>query len=115
MPGLQTEFDFQLPKGYVDRDGNLHRNGTMRLANARDELEASRDPRVRENDSYMTVVVLSRVITSLGSIGRPASDVIESLFVADLAFVQEFYSIVNFGDPADLEKLQAGGDPLSQA
>ncbi|AEV83117.1 hypothetical protein ACPL_2220 [Actinoplanes sp. SE50/110] len=65
---LHTEFPFTLPKGYVDEEGTLHRTGVMRLATARDEIEPLRDPRVRENESYATVIVLARVVTELGTL-----------------------------------------------
>ena len=107
MTGLQTEFSFTLPKGYVDKHGTLHREGTMRLATARDEIEPLRDPRVAgADDPFLTVIVLSRVLTELGSISQVTPNVIEELFAADLAFLQDFYGIVNFGDPADLELLR---------
>lgn len=106
MTGLQTEFSFTLPKGYVDKHGTLHGQGTMRLATARDEIEPLRDPRVSgADDPFLTVIVLSRVITELGSVSQVTPNVIEHLFAADLAFLQDFYGIINFGDPADLEVL----------
>lgn len=108
MGGLRTEFTFTLPKGYVDGDGTLHRQGTMRLATARDEIEPLRDPRVADaNDPYLTVIVLSRVITRIGTVTQVTPKVVEDLFAADLAFLQDVYGIVNFGDPADLAELQA--------
>ena len=107
MTGLQTEFSFTLPKGYVDKHGTLHRRGTMRLATARDEIEPLRDPRVAgADDPFLTVIVLSRVLTELGSISQVTPNVIEELFAADLAFLQDFYGIINFGDPEDLEMLR---------
>ena len=99
---IQTEFEFTLPKGYVDSDGNLHRKGVMRLSRAIDEITPMRDPRVIANDAYLTVVILSRVITRLGTLPTVSSGVIEELFAADLAYLQEFYGIINFGDPAVL-------------
>jgi len=73
---LRTEFPFTLPKGYVDGDGTLHRHGVMRLATARDEIAPLRDSRVQENEAYLTVILLSRVITELGRRrpGHPQSD-----------------------------------------
>jgi len=67
-PGFQTEIEFELPKGYVDDSGTLHRRGTMRLATAADEILPLRDPRVQQNEAYLTVIVLARVITRLGSL-----------------------------------------------
>jgi hypothetical protein len=99
---LQTEFDFTLPKGYVDNTGALHRHGTMRLATARDEILPMRDPRVQANEAYLTVVILSRVITKLGTLTTVSTGVIEELFAADLAYLQDFYGIINFGDPSVL-------------
>jgi len=106
VTNLQTQFQFTLPKGYVDGDGGLHRNGVMRLATARDEIEPLRDLRVQENDAYLTVVMLSRVITELGTIRPVTPNIVEGLFAVDLAFLQEFYGIINFGDPSELHELE---------
>jgi hypothetical protein len=105
---LQTEFSFTLPKGYVDATGALHRSGVMRLATARDEIEPLRDPRVKENEAYLTVIMLSRVITELGTVDQVNPKVIEGLFAADLAYLQDLYAVVNFGDPATLENMEPG-------
>jgi hypothetical protein len=92
---LRTEFDFVLPRGYVDDDGNVHREGRMRLATARDEILPQRDPRVRENEAYLTVILLSRVVTRLGAVGQVTPATIENLFASDLAFLQDLYRRVN--------------------
>ena len=96
MSGLQTEFEFFLPKGFVDESGQLHRAGTMRLATARDELDPLRDPRVRDaDDPFLTILVLSRVVTRLGTMTSISPREIENLFAADLAFLQDLYRRVN--------------------
>src|SRR3979490_3078215 len=92
---LHTEFAFVLPRGYVDETGTVHREGRMRLATARDEILPQRDPRVRENEAYLTVILLSRVVTRLGSIGQVTPATIEGLFASDLAFLQDLYRRVN--------------------
>lgn len=92
---FQTEHEFTLPMGYVDRDGNLHRQGTMRLATAADEILPLKDPRVQSNPAYLIVILLSRVITRLGSIQSINPGVIEGLFAADLAYLQDFYNRIN--------------------
>ena len=116
MAGLQTEFTFTLPKGYVDGGGVLHRVGTMRLATARDEIEPLRDPRVAgADDPYLTILVISRVISSLGTLRQVTPSDVEGLFAADLAFLQDLYGIINFGDPADVEVLQAAVLPPEPA
>jgi|SRR5690242_9003004 hypothetical protein len=92
---LRTEFPFTLPRGYMDDNGKVHRDGVMRLATARDELVPLRDDRVRENPAYLTVVLLGRVITRLGGITDVHAGIIENLFAADLAFLQDFYRRVN--------------------
>ncbi len=84
-----------LPRGYVDESGTVHREGTMRLATARDEILPQRDPRVRENEAYLTVILLSRVLTRLGSISQITPATIEGLFASDLAFLQDLYRRVN--------------------
>lgn len=109
---LQTEFDFTLPKGYVDSTGTLHRVGTMRLATARDEIEPLRDPRVSgPDDPFLTVIVLSRVTTRLGTLSQVTPREIENLFAADLAFLQDLYGIINFGSPEELEELRRSTSP----
>jgi hypothetical protein len=92
---LQTEFEFTLPRGFVDRSGNLHRQGVMRLATALDEIAPLRDLRVRSNQAYLVIVLLSRVIVKLGSLAQVTTDVIENLFAADLAYLQAFYRQIN--------------------
>src|SRR3954471_11844743 len=92
---LITEFEFDLPRGYVDRTGAVQRHGVMRLATARDELVPLHDDRVRENAAYLTVVLLARVITRLGTVTDVHAGIIENLFAADLAFLQELYKRVN--------------------
>jgi hypothetical protein len=92
---LQTEFEFTLPRGYVDQEGNLHRHGVMRLATAMDEISPLRDLRVRSNEAYLVIVLLSRVIVKLGTLSQVTTGVIESLFAADLAYLQAFYRQIN--------------------
>ncbi|GAA3041691.1 hypothetical protein GCM10010464_01790 [Pseudonocardia yunnanensis] len=92
---LRTEFEFELPRGYIDESGNLHRRGKMRLATARDELLPLRDMRVKENPAYLSVVLLGRVITELGTLGPANDQIVEKMFAADLAFLQDFYRQVN--------------------
>ena len=92
---LQTEFEFTLPRGYVDAEGNLHRRGIMRLATAADEIVPLRDPRVKSNQAYLVIILLSRVITKLGELPDVNTRVIEGLFSADLAFLQDFYRRIN--------------------
>jgi hypothetical protein len=92
---LQTEFDFELPRGYVDEAGTVHRKGTMRLATGRDELVPLRDDRVRENPAYLTVVLLARVVTNIGGVTDVHAGVIENLFATDLAFLQDMYRRIN--------------------
>ncbi|HEY4333610.1 MAG TPA: hypothetical protein VGM78_13605 [Ilumatobacteraceae bacterium] len=114
MAGFQTEYSFTLPKGFVDTDGSLHRDGVMRLATARDEIEPLRDQRVTgPDDPYLTILVLARVVTELGTLRQITAREVENLFAADLAFLQDLYGIINFGSPADVEALQraATGPP----
>jgi hypothetical protein len=92
---IQTEHEFTLPIGYLDGDGTLHRDGVMRMATAADEILPLRDHRVQANQAYLIVILLSRVITSLGSVGQVTPKVVEGLYAADLAFLQELYNQVN--------------------
>jgi hypothetical protein len=92
---LQTEFEFTLPKGYLDTDGNLHRKGVMRLARAMDEIVPMRDPRVKSNPAYATVLILSRVIVRLGAVDEVTPAVVEGFFACDLNYLQKFYRQIN--------------------
>ena len=92
---LQTEYAFTLPKGYIDKDGNLHRQGVMRLANAKDEIAPLQDPRVQRNSAYLVVILLSRVVTKLGELSDVNPGVVENLFSADLAYLQDLYRRIN--------------------
>jgi hypothetical protein len=92
---LRTEFEFELPRGYVDRSGTVHRKGVMRLATARDELVPLHDDRVRENPAYLTIVLLGRVITRLGTLDEVHGGILENMFASDVAFLQDLYRRVN--------------------
>jgi hypothetical protein len=95
---FQTEHEFTLPMGYLDAEGTLHRDGVMRLATAADELEPLKDARVQRNPAYLTVILLSRVVTRLGSLDQVTPKTVEGLFAADLAFLQDTYNAINGGD-----------------
>src|ERR1700730_10341298 len=92
---LQTEFEFVLPRGYIDAHGNLHRKGTMRLATALDAIEPLQDPRARANEAYLTGLLLSRVITRLGDIQQIHPTIIEGLFSSDIVYLQQLYIRLN--------------------
>lgn len=92
---FQTEFEFTLPKGYLDPDGNLHRKGVMRLSTAIDEIAPLRDPRVKSNPAYATIIILSRVITRLGALSEISPMVVENFFAQDLSYLQDFYRRIN--------------------
>jgi hypothetical protein len=92
---LRTEFEFELPRGYVDSSGTVHRRGLMRLATARDELVPLVDDRVRENPAYLTVILLARVVTRLGTVSDIHAGVIENMYASDLAFLQDLYRRIN--------------------
>ena len=92
---LQTEFPFTLPLGYVDAEGNLHRDGLMRLATAFDEIAPLKDPRVQNNPAYLLIILLSRVITRLGTVEYLNPKIIEGLYAADLAYLQDLYRRIN--------------------
>jgi hypothetical protein len=95
MTALKTEFPFTLPTGYMDADGDLHRQGTMRLATAFDEIGPMRDSRVQSNPGYLAVILLSRVVTRLGTLDQVNPKVIENLFAADFAFLEDLYRRIN--------------------
>jgi hypothetical protein len=100
---FQTEYDFTLPMGYADAEGNLHREGVMRLATAADEILPLKDPRVQSNEAYLTVILLARVVVKLGSVAQVNPKVIEGLYSADLAYLQEFYNRINRAGKAIVE------------
>lgn len=106
MSSLRTSYEFTLPRGYVDGQGRLHKTGRMRLATARDELEPLRDPTVQgPDDPRLTILVLTRVVEELGSLELVTSFDIEGLFAVDLAFLQDFYGVINFGSQEEYDAL----------
>lgn len=94
-PSLETDFRFVLPRGLVDEQGNVHRQGVMRLATAKDELSVQKDIRVQTDSAYATLIMLSRVITRLGKLSSITPELLENLFTRDLAYLREFYNRVN--------------------
>jgi len=92
---LQTQFEFTLPRGFVDSDGTVHKKGVMRLATAMDEIAPLRDVRVSANQAYLTIILLARVVVKLGTLTQINTAVIENLFAADMAFLQAFYRQIN--------------------
>ncbi|MFZ2498192.1 phage tail assembly protein [Methanosarcina sp.] len=92
---FQTEFEFTLPLGYVDPDGNLHREGVMRLSTAADEILPLKDSRVQSNPAYLIVILFSRVVTRLGNLPQINPKIIEGLYSADFAYLQDFYNRIN--------------------
>jgi hypothetical protein len=102
---FQTEHDFTLPLGLVDAQGNLHRDGVMRLATAADEILPLKDPRVQSNEAYLIVILLSRVVTRLGAVGQVTPKTIEELYAADLAYLQELYNRINRNGRASVGAL----------
>ena len=115
MSALRTEYEFVLPKGYLDQDGVLHKSGMMRLATARDELEPLRDPTINSpDDPRLTILVLARVVRRLGTRELVTAHEIEGLFAADLAYLQDFYGVINFGTPADIEALLEAQEELER-
>jgi len=106
MAGLKTSYEFTLPRGYVDASGQVQRDGVMRLATARDELDPLRDPTVKgPDDPRLTILVLARVVERLGDIEFVTPPIIEELFAADLAYLQDFYGVINFGSQEEYEAL----------
>jgi len=103
---FRTEFEFNLPQGYADKDGAVHKRGVMRLATAADEILPMRDIRVQQNPDYLSIIILSRVILKLGGLRTIDTDVIENLSAPDLAYLQEFYENINGSgqDPTEPEE-----------
>jgi len=102
---LRTEYDFTLPAGYADKEGCLHRAGSMRLATAADEILPLKDPRVKANPAYLIVILLSRVVTRLGSLEAINPKVIEGLFASDLAYLQDLYNRINGNGTRSLQTI----------
>lgn len=102
---FQTEVEFTLPRGYMDADGTLHREGVMRLATAADEILPLKDPRVQANPAYLTVIVLSRVVTKLGGLADVNPRVIEGLYASDVSHLQALYQRVNSDGQASVRAV----------
>jgi hypothetical protein len=92
---MKTEYAFKLPRGYLDPGGTVHSEGTMRLATARDEIEPLREAEVRRNDAYLSVLLLSRVVTRLGDVTDITPETIERLYAADFDHLQRLYERLN--------------------
>lgn len=92
---FKTEYEFVLPRGYVDKEGVVHREGVMRLANAKDEIVPLSDLRVQRNRAYLIIVLLSRVVTRLGTLAEVNTGIVENLFAGDLRFLEEMYNRIN--------------------
>ncbi len=103
MSNFVTEFEFILPKGYLDPNGDLHKDGTMRLATAADEILPGKDPRVQSNPAYLIIILLSRVVTKLGKLPDANPKIIESLFVSDLAYLRNMYQNINGNGNAKID------------
>lgn len=102
---METVYDFTLPRGLVDEAGNVYKRGKMRLATARDEINATRDPRVLANPSYLTIVVLAQVITQIEGFEVVTPNLIEGLFTADLAYLQDMYQKINDVEPPKMKTV----------
>ncbi len=100
---LQTVYPFRLPKGYVDGEGALHREGRMRLATAGDELSALRDPRAKADENYVNVLILSKVVTMLGTLSEVTPEIIEGLFISDMEYLQDMYDTINKADKPQIQ------------
>ena len=105
---FQTEVEFTLPKGYLDKDGVLHRDGVMRLATAADEILPLKDGRVQQNPAYLTIIILARVVTRLGCLSDVNTKVVEGLFASDLSYLQQLYERLNGADSAQVDAPAAG-------
>ena len=100
---MQTVYEFELPKGIVDEKGQVHKKGKMRLATAGDEISATRDPRVLANPSFLTIAVLSKVLTEIEGMEIISATQIEQFFTADLAFLQDMYQRINDIEPPAMQ------------
>jgi hypothetical protein len=119
---FQTEVEFILPRGYMEEDGTLHRDGVMRLATAADEILPLKDPRVQSNPAYLTIIVLSRVVTKLGGVPHVNPRIIESLYASDVSYLQDLYQKINSDGkaakvvcPQCEHEFDAGGNGLGEA
>ncbi|MFR8015827.1 MAG: phage tail assembly protein [Clostridiaceae bacterium] len=84
---FQTEFTFTLPRGYIDDTGVIHRKGPCVSRMQRTEILPLKDPRVQQNPGYLTIILLARVITKLGSLPAVDTRTVEKLFTMDLAYL----------------------------
>lgn len=105
MATFETEVKFELPRGYVDKSGEVHKQGVMRLANAADEIVPLNDPRVKMNPGYLSVLLLERVVLSLGTLKKVDAQVIENLFTSDMAYLQDLYQKINAVEPPSAEVI----------
>ena len=93
---MSNKIQFELPKGYVDENGQIHKVGEMRLANAADEI-------VPLNPAYLSILILERVVVKLGTLPQVNAKVIENLFTADMAYLQDLYQKINAIEPPEYD------------
>ncbi len=97
---MHTEVAFTLPRGYIDPTGDVHREGTMRLATARDEIEPLRQAEVRQNQAYLSVLLLARTVTRIGAVTEITPELVEGLYAGDFDHLQRLYERINAGGDA---------------
>ena len=114
MSTLKTEFQFTLPTGYLEATGKIHRQGVMRLSRSMDEILPMEDPRVQANPAYATVLILTRVITQLGTLEAITTDIVENFFAGDLNYLQEFYRHINGLETAEGDHISSQNSPASR-
>ena len=103
-------FEFILPKGFVDASGEVHRQGLIRPATARDEIEATNHPLVADYPVYQVLVLLSRTILQLGELTNITPEMLEHLFLPDLDYLVEAYNAIN---PSEAQLVWSGESPAT--
>lgn len=89
---IRTEFKFVLP----DRDSNGKKiRGTMRLLKIKDIMFVQRDRRVQEKPHLNYLVLLNRVIETLGDARMITTSVIEKLSPKNFIFLIDFMNEIN--------------------
>ena len=101
---VKTEYTFELPKGYVDKDGTLHREVVLREITGADQ-EAMLNPSLRNNPAKMLTALLARVIIRIGTLEKKKIDtsVTAGMFKSDRDFLISKLKEIDSGPDMEID------------
>jgi hypothetical protein len=90
------EFTLELPIGYVDADGRLHRTAALRKMTGRDEAIMA-DKTNRTNAARMITELLANCLKRIGDIEKPRRTIVQQLYSGDRYFLLMKLREITFG------------------